>query len=76
MAINFSSIFAAIIAEGPSLFADIEAEFEAIAHGEGGVQKVANAAQGLAVIASAVAKGAVAVAGQPAPTATPPTPQT
>lgn len=62
---DFSKLFAAIIAEGPILFKDIEAEFKTIATGEGGAQKVANAAAGLGAIAMAVASGAAAMVTTP-----------
>ncbi len=75
MAFNFSAIFAAIIAEGPTLFKELEAEFKTIATGEGGAQKVANAAAGLGAIAQAVATGAAAMVATslPPPVVAPPT---
>jgi hypothetical protein len=68
MALNLSNLLAMILAEGPTLFADLDAEFNAIAHGQGGAAKIANAAQGAAAIAGVIAK-AVASLAAPAPPA-------
>jgi hypothetical protein len=45
-----AKILVTILTSAPSLVTEIEAEFTAIAHGEGGVQKVTNALQGLMTI--------------------------
>ena len=65
MALNLSNLLAMLLAEGPTLFADLDAEFNTIAHGTGGTAKIANAAQGAAVIAEVVAKAVASLPSSP-----------
>ena len=61
-----AKILVGLLVNGGSLATEIENEFKAIAHGEGGVQKVTGALQGLVAIIE-TATGIITPSAPPAP---------
>jgi len=62
-----AKILVGLLTSAPALITEIQAEFHAIAHGEGGVQKVTNALHGLSAILETAA--GIATSQPPAPPA-------
>lgn len=60
MSASLLAMLMAGIEELPTLLADAENVFNAVAHGEGGAQKVANVASALAGLSTAAATAAAA----------------
>lgn len=64
-----AKIFVSLLANFPAIASEVAAEFQAIAHGEGGLQKVTNALHGAAAILETAA--GIAQPTPPAPPASP-----